>query len=89
MLEYTINFTQTVKVVLDETKFTPQFLEEFREHLYQFDSIAQHAEHLAQLHARGLVDDFSFIEGYGPAKDMGICFDIVDSEMEVLHVEPV
>jgi hypothetical protein len=76
MVKFTIEVTQTIEVELDETKFDEAFMEEFRESFYQFDTIEEHAEHLAQLHARGIVelDSFSgeFIEGHGPSKDMGI-----------------
>jgi hypothetical protein len=65
---------QTIVVTVDETKFTSEFMREFRLHFYPFDTLDKHIEHLAQLHARGLAADHSFIEGYGPAKDMGIRF---------------
>jgi hypothetical protein len=70
---------QVVRVEVDETKFTPQFMEEFRAIMYPFQTLDQHLEHLAQLHARGIVDDYSFIEGYGPAADMGIKFHVADT----------
>lgn len=38
---------------------------------------------LAQLHAREICDDDSFIEGYGPAQSMGIKFRI-DVEVALL-----
>lgn len=65
----------TVTVTIDESKFTDQFMREFRESFYPFITIQEHKEHLAQMYARGLINNHSFIEGYGPAKDMGISFD--------------
>ncbi len=76
--------TQTVEVTVDESKFTPEFMAEFRRYFYEFDTLEEHLEHLGQLHARGMCDEFSFIEGYGPAKDFGIKFRITDQEEEAL-----
>jgi hypothetical protein len=76
---------QVVSVSADETKFTPEFMTQFREYMYHFTSLDDHLEHLAQLHARGLVDEFSFIEGYGPAKDMGITFKVTDVLHEIVR----
>jgi hypothetical protein len=70
---FTVEVTQIITVTLDESKFDDTFMEEFRESFYQFDTLEEHAEHLAQLEARGLVNDYKpFIEGYGPAEEMGI-----------------
>jgi hypothetical protein len=79
-----VRVTQVVKVTIDESKFTPAFMQEFREYLYPFFTIERHLEHLGQLYARGIASDFSFIEGYGPAMDMGIKFEDVAQEQELL-----
>lgn len=73
-----VDVTQTVEVEVDESKFTPEFMQEFRNSFYSFHTINQHLEHLAQLYARGL--DRDFIEGYGPAQDFGIRFSLIDSD---------
>jgi hypothetical protein len=83
MVSKQIAVTQIVEVSVDESKFTPDFLAEFREHFYQFQSIDEHLKHLAQLHARGLCDDDSFIEGYGPAIDFGIKVKVFHGETEI------
>lgn len=73
-----------VSVTIDEDKFDDNFLEEFSSNFYDFSSVEEHVEHLAQLHARGLCDNHDFIEGYGNADEMGISFnslDIVDMEI--------
>lgn len=77
--------TQTVDVEMDEAKFTPQFMEEFRASFFRFDTNEDHARHLAQLHARGIVDGFGsqFIEGYGPAAAMGIKCQTINVETEI------
>ena len=78
--------TQYVSVEIDETKFDNRFLEEFRESFYEFD-LDDHFKHLAQLEASGLtgcgIDNF--IEGYGPAKDMGIDMSVEDIEVELVE----
>ena len=74
--------TSQVHVSVDETKFTPQFMSEFKESFYPFESIEEHLSHLAQMHARGLCDDHSFIEGYGQAQSMGIKFSIVSTQVD-------
>jgi hypothetical protein len=79
-----VQVTQVVRVTIDESKFTPEFLQEFRTYLYPFDTIDRHIEHLGQLYARGIASDFSFIEGYGEAKDAGIKFEDVAQEQELL-----
>lgn len=73
-MKRTVRTTVVVDVEVDESKFTPAFMESFRSTMYDFRTIDDHVAHLGQMHARGLCDDFSFIEGYGPAKDMGIRF---------------
>jgi hypothetical protein len=69
---------------VDETKFTPEFMAEFRQHFSPFETLDEHLAHLAQLHARGVVDDDQFIGGYGPAKDMGIRFEVVTQSEDVI-----
>ena len=76
-----VEVMQSVEVEIDESKFTPEFMAEFRESFYQFRTIERHIEHLAQLEARGLSRDF--IEGYGPAEDFGIKMRVIDCESEI------
>lgn len=88
MATFTVDVTQRIEVNLDETKFDEAFMAEFRESFYSFDSIEEHAEHIAQLQARGIVDlegyfsSREFIEGYGLAKEMGISARVIDTEIE-------
>lgn len=70
MAKFKTLLTFEVEVELDEAKFDEAFLAEFRESFYPFFDVERHVEHIAQLEARGLLDDFT--EGYGPIKDMGI-----------------
>jgi hypothetical protein len=78
----TVAVTLFVAVTVDERKFTPEFMAEFKESFYDFTSLDQHIEHLAQLHVRG--EDGAFIEGYGDAAEMGIKFDFDSLETEIV-----
>ncbi len=72
-VEYQV--TQYISVGLDESKFTEEIMEDFRKSFYAFYDVNDHRKHLAQLYARGIVDEFTdFIEGYGNPKDFGITF---------------
>lgn len=62
-------------VIVDESKFDQAFFDEFSQSMFPMTSVVQAVEHLASLYARGVIDgDTDFIEGYGPAADMGIKF---------------
>lgn len=87
MLTREVEVTRRVKVTVDETKFTPEFMAEFRESFFPFEEVREHVAHLGALFARGAIDEFDdFIEGYGPPKEMGIRLEAVpwSEEVEVL-----
>ena len=61
-----------VDVELHEEAFTPEFLKSYSGMMYPLDSIKEHAENIAQLLARGVMEPVEgrigtdqFIEGYG------------------------
>jgi len=84
MTTRTVAVQSIVKVTVDETKFTPEFLADFRRVMYPLNTVEDHIEHLAQLYARGVYDNFTgFIEGYGPPKDFGIEVKITDVTEEI------
>ena len=86
-MKRTVGVQQLIEVTVDEAKFTPEFMAEFRASMYPFDEVGQHIEHLAQLYARGAVDGFSaFIEGYGPPKDFGISFRAAECQTSVVDI---
>jgi len=91
MKTFTIEVTQTVEVTLDEAKFDAEFMEEFNQTFYNFgNNLDRHAKHLGQMFARGVEDEFSdFIEGYGPVKEMGIKFNSVDCDADVVNCGPL
>lgn len=83
-MKATVVVTQTIEVEVDETKFTPEFMAEFREHFYNFHTMKEHVGHLGQLYARDLVDEYTiFIEGYGDVKKLGIVFNAIDIDVGV------
>ena len=84
MTKKTVRVTQEIWVQVDESKFTPDFLKEFRETMYNFPDINDHIEHLAQLKARGIITHKNqFVEGYGNLLDMGIILIERDLETEI------
>lgn len=79
----TVVVRQDVEVTVDESKFTPQFMESFRRHFYGFQTIDEHIDHIAQARARGLIQSSAdFLEGYGPLKDFGVAVRVVDCLIE-------
>ena len=78
-----VKVSMYIDVDVDETKFTEEFMQEFRESFYDFHTIEDHIEHLATLFARGLCYNGSFIEGYGETKEMGIKFKMIDIDREI------
>jgi hypothetical protein len=72
-----IEVTIPVKVTVDETKFTPEFLAEFRKYFYPFKTVDDHIRHLAFLEVTGRLRDLPcFIEGYGESEDFGIKIEV-------------
>lgn len=79
-----VSVQQIIEVEIDESKFTSEFLQEFQENFYPFACVEEHMTHLAQLFAREIADNYSFIEGYGQAEDMGIKFKVEDCNVDVI-----
>lgn len=75
-----------VTVEVDETKFTEQFMREFRQSFFPFYTVEEHIGHLGQLAARGMLRD-DFVEGYGPPADFGIVVSDPDDHFEHEVVE--
>lgn len=69
-----------VCVTVDESKFTEEFMENFRKHFFPFYTIDDHLEHLAYNYISNGVDENSFIEGYGLAKNFGIKFSLMSED---------
>lgn len=89
---FEVEVRQIVRVKLDPAKFTPEFMAEFRRYFFPLFELDEHAEHLAQLVARGVAQlsphlPREFVEGYGPIGEMGISAAFVSCEEEVLRSE--
>ncbi len=68
----TVEVVFHVEVDMDESKFTPAFMSEYRELISEvIDTLDEHAKHIAQMAARGVLSE-NFTEGYGPLREMGI-----------------
>lgn len=77
---------QIVEVTLKEDAFTPEFMSEFRQSFYNFTTLEEHSEHIAQMYARGLYDpiclNIEFIEGYGPIKNFVESLSLTDFDID-------
>jgi len=82
-MKKTVRVTIDVEVEVDESKFTEEFLTEFRDSYYNFHTVDDHIQHIAQLEARNLLRA-EFTEGYGPLADFGIEARAVHQEMEIV-----
>lgn len=85
-MKATVEVTQFVTVEVPDSLLTKEFMEEFRGYMYEFDTREDHLTHIAQLAARGVIHESSFIEGYGPAEEVGIKFRVDDVYTELEHL---
>ncbi len=83
-MKRTVSVEMIVEVEVDETKFTPEFMAEFRKSFFDFDTVEEHIEHLAQLEAREVLST-EFTEGYGPLADFGIKARVFGCETTILR----
>ncbi len=94
MKTFFFDITQRVKVEIDETKFTPELMEEFNNSISDFgfgeEALVQHAERIGWLSVVRLVDIVprSFVEGYGYCDEAGIAATVQDDYFEQERVFP-
>lgn len=74
MSKATISVSGWVDINYDPARFTDEFMEEFREHFYDYDTIEEHLEHIAYNYFVNGTSEDDFLEGYGVLKDFGIKF---------------
>lgn len=67
--------THAVKVALDESKFTPEWIEEFESYMYPLGDVEGARRDLARLYLSGIADR-DFVEGYGSLKELGVEFTV-------------
>ena len=48
----TVTRTDEYEIEIDENIINEEWMEHFRSYMYDFDSLSEHAEHLAQFQAR-------------------------------------
>ena len=83
-MQQTYKVIQNIEVIIDESKFTDQFLDEFEKHIFKFfdcrNRIDGHMKFLAEMYARGIIKNYTdeSFEGYGVLSNMGIKFNLVD-----------
>lgn len=80
-----VEVTFVVQVEVDETKFTPEWIEDWQKTFYPFISVEDHIEHIAQMEARDILNP-KFTEGYGPLVDMGIKASVINQAAEIIGV---
>lgn len=88
MMERLVDVRFTVRVTTDDEKFTEDWMQSFRRVFYPSETVDEHAEHIAQLEARGILAP-CFTEGYGPLADMGIKAETVDCWTDVISEDAI
>lgn len=83
-MERIVEVTMRVRVKTDDAKFTQEWMAEYRQHFSPFFTVDDHAEHIAQLEAREVLDP-KFTEGYGPLAEMGIAAEVMETTMDVVE----
>lgn len=75
--KFEVEVTRTVVVEVNESKFTEEFMENYRGYIdSSFYDLEDHIKQLGWLFGAGRINgsEKEFIEGYGPANEMGIKF---------------
>lgn len=84
-MKKTVEVRITVEVEIPDNLLTEEAMANFRLDFYDFKTPEDHIKHLAQLNARGLANEYNFIEGYGEPKKLGIKFgEINEIDCEVI-----
>lgn len=85
MPEFKINVTTEVTVKISEGHWITdaEDRKDWAKTFYDFDTIEDHAEHIAQLVARGLATNETYVEGYGELEKHKIITEIGDTETEI------
>lgn len=89
-----IEVNRTVNVELKQDAFTHDFMKDFRKDFYPFFTLDEHAQHIAQLVAREVIDEIEgrrgaeqFVEGYGPIGEFVKTALVQDTSMETLTAD--
>lgn len=87
----------TVAVVLREEAFSEKFMGEFQKSFQPFDTLGEHAEHIAWLVATGVIDPVydpsiggeQFVEGYGRIADFVVRASNTDTDVSTISESEV
>ncbi|UTC29421.1 hypothetical protein BAMBUS_03390 [Brevundimonas phage vB_BpoS-Bambus] len=75
MTRFTAQIDAEFDVEIDESKVTPEVLEEFSTYITYVGSVEDLVEYLANLYARGVIDGSDrMIEGLGRPEEFGLKF---------------
>lgn len=79
-----------VEVSLDETRFTPEWLDSFNaKHFVIADGLPGHARYLAELKASGAIEDDDQLGPYGDLRGAGIRLIETDREVSTSVISEV
>lgn len=82
MKSFNLTVETDIELIIDETRFTPEFLKEYAETIGGCHNLEDHLKNLSVLITRGQISsDRDFVEGYGVLRDFGVSFDVNGSEV--------
>ncbi|SDR07983.1 hypothetical protein [Pseudovibrio sp. Tun.PSC04-5.I4] len=86
MARYRVELKSTILIDIDESKFTEEFMEQYRELIDpSFREVRDHAGLLAEFALGGIAENGDFVEGYGDLNQQGIKFvDLPQVETEAI-----
>lgn len=73
--KFNVEVTRSVEIEVDDEIIDQEFMDDFKEHFFDLETIEEHVEHIAEVYVRGtfqysplprgMVGMKPFIEGYG------------------------
>ena len=78
--KFKVEVTHYVEVELDDEKLDDEFNKNFSRYFFEVETLEEHAKHLAQMEARGLIGFDNFVEGYGDISALNCKVKITDQE---------
>lgn len=88
--KFTVEVTQTIEVILDDEHLNEGFNKVFSEFMWDVvDDLEDHATHLAQLKAIGMIGFDNFAEGYGDLSKIGCSVGQYRCEESIINVEDI
>lgn len=85
--KFRVEVRQIVEVELDDSHLNDDFNKAFSECFWDVDCLEDHANHIAQMEARGLIGLDKFVEGYGDLREMNCKVKVLDVHEECEPVE--